>query len=60
MPIITLLDYLGTLVIPVSDAREAVRKRMGIFGVVVLATMTAIGGGTVRSALLRLCQSYIQ
>jgi len=46
------LDYMGTFAFGVSGAMVAVRKKMDIFGVVVLAIVTAIGGGTVRDLLL--------
>lgn len=46
------LDYLGTFAFGLSGAMVAVRKKMDIFGVVVLATVTAIGGGTIRDLLL--------
>jgi len=50
--ILQALDYLGTFAFGLSGAMVAVRKKMDIFGVVVLATVTAIGGGTVRDLLL--------
>ena len=47
-----LLDYLGTIAFAISGALKAVRKEMDVFGVIVLAIVTAIGGGTIRDALL--------
>jgi len=52
MQAIQLLDYLGTAAFAVSGALKGVRKGMDIFGVAVLATVTAIGGGTIRDTLL--------
>lgn len=52
MPIILVLDYLGTVAFAASGALKAVRKGMDVFGVVVLALVTAIGGGTIRDLLL--------
>ncbi len=46
------LDYLGTFAFGLSGAMVAVRKEMDVFGVAVLATVTAIGGGTVRDMIL--------
>ena len=46
------LDYLGTFAFALSGAMVAVRKQMDVFGVVVLAIVTAIGGGTVRDMIL--------
>jgi len=52
MWVILVLDYLGTAAFAVSGALKGVRKGMDVFGVAVLATVTAIGGGTIRDALL--------
>jgi len=50
---IQFLDYLGTFAFAVSGALKGVRKGMDVFGVAVLATVTAIGGGTIRDTLLK-------
>jgi uncharacterized membrane protein YeiH len=47
-----LLDLLGVAVFAVSGALAAGRKNMDPFGVVVVAVITAVGGGTVRDLLL--------
>ena len=52
--LLLVLDYLGTLAFAVSGALKGIRKGMDIFGVTTLAVVTAIGGGTVRDALLDL------
>ena len=52
MTTIQFLDYLGTAAFAVSGALKGVRKEMDVFGVAVLATVTAIGGGTIRDTLL--------
>jgi uncharacterized membrane protein YeiH len=49
---LTLLDYLGTFAFAVSGALKGVRKAMDLFGLTVLAVVTAIGGGTLRDVLL--------
>jgi uncharacterized membrane protein YeiH len=46
------LDYLGVAVFAASGALAAARKNLDILGVVVIATVTAIGGGTLRDVLL--------
>ncbi len=46
------IDLLGIAVFAVSGTLAAWRKQMDGFGVVVLATVTAIGGGTVRDVIL--------
>jgi len=52
MLFLMLLDCLGTVAFAVSGALKGVRKNMDIFGVAVLALVTAIGGGTLRDSLL--------
>lgn len=50
--IIHLLDLVGTAVFALTGALAAGRKRMDIFGVVVLGCVTALGGGTLRDVIL--------
>ncbi len=47
-----LLDLLGVAVFAMSGVIAAGRKRFDLFGVAVIATVTAIGGGTARDVLL--------
>jgi uncharacterized membrane protein YeiH len=47
-----ILDLVGVGVFAVSGALAAGRKRLDLLGVVVLALVTAIGGGTIRDVLL--------
>ncbi len=51
-PIPQVLNFLGVGVFAISGALAAGRKRMDLFGVFVLATVTAIGGGTLRDLVL--------
>lgn len=46
------LDFAGTFVFAVSGAHAAVRRQMDIWGMFVLAFVTAVGGGTLRSILM--------
>lgn len=46
------LDYAGVFVFAASGALLATRKKMDIFGMLVLALLPAVGGGTVRDLLL--------
>lgn len=46
------LSLLGVAVFAVSGALTAGRKGLDLFGVTVIATVTALGGGTVRDLLL--------
>ena len=47
------LDILGVVVFAISGALEAGRRRMDVFGAVVVALVTAIGGGTLRDVILQ-------
>ncbi len=50
--VLYLLDMLGVAVFAVSGALTAGRKSLDLFGVIVIAVITAIGGGTIRDLLL--------
>lgn len=47
-----LADLFGTFVFAVSGALMAGRKSMDLFGVLVIAIVTALGGGTLRDVIL--------
>lgn len=51
-PMLYVLQVLGVAVFAASGALAAGRKRMDLLGVVVIAIVTAIGGGTIRDVLL--------
>ena len=44
-------DIMSTVAFAVSGAMVAIDKRMDVFGVIVLAALTAVGGGMVRDVL---------
>lgn len=46
------LDIIGTIAFAISGALAAIRKRMDLFGVLIIAFVTAIGGGTIRDLLI--------
>lgn len=50
--LLRLTDLLGVGVFAVSGALAAGRKSLDLLGVIVIATVTAIGGGTTRDVLL--------
>lgn len=54
LPITSLqvMDFLGVAVFAVSGVLAAGRKHLDWFGVLVIATVTAIGGGTLRDLLI--------
>lgn len=50
--IILSLDILGTLVFAMTGLLAASQKRFDLFGAIVLAMVTAVGGGTLRDVIL--------
>lgn len=50
--VLYMLDLFGTAVFAVSGALAAGRRRMDLFGALVIAAVTAVGGGTVRDLIL--------
>ncbi len=52
MSIFDFLDLLGTAAFAVSGALFAIKKRMDTFGVLIIAFVTAVGGGTLRDMLI--------
>ncbi|UKJ08636.1 trimeric intracellular cation channel family protein [Solitalea lacus] len=52
MSILTVFDILGTIAFAISGALAAMNKRLDIFGVLILAFVTAVGGGTLRDVLI--------
>ncbi len=52
MSLVYLLNLFGVAVFAISGALAAIRARLDLLGVLVLAIATAIGGGTLRDLLL--------
>lgn len=52
MTLLSLLDFFGTAVFAVSGCLAAGRRRMDLFGALVLGMVTALGGGTLRDLVL--------
>jgi uncharacterized membrane protein YeiH len=50
--LLAVVDFVGVSVFAVSGALAAGRKQLDLLGVIVLALVTAIGGGTIRDVLL--------
>ncbi len=46
------MDIVGTFAFAVSGAMMAIRKEMDVFGVNILALMTAVGGGALRDVFI--------
>ncbi|WP_207515310.1 trimeric intracellular cation channel family protein [Longitalea luteola] len=47
-----LIDILGTCTFAVSGVFAAMQKRLDVFGILIIAFITAIGGGTLRDMLI--------
>lgn len=52
MEVVYFLDFLGTFAFAVSGALVALDKKLDLFGVVIIAFVTAIGGGMLRDILI--------
>lgn len=50
--LVHVLDLIGTVVFAISGAALGVERRMDLFGVLVLAFVTAVAGGTLRDLLI--------
>ncbi|MBW4891039.1 trimeric intracellular cation channel family protein [Mucilaginibacter sp. HMF5004] len=49
---IIIIELFGTIAFAISGAVSAIEKKLDLFGVLVLAFVTAIGGGTIRDVLI--------
>jgi uncharacterized membrane protein YeiH len=47
-----ILDILGTISFAISGVLIAMNKRMDVFGVLIIAFVTSVGGGTLRDVLI--------
>ncbi len=47
-----ILDIIGTVAFAISGTLVGLSRRMDIFGIIVLAVLTAVGGGMVRDVLI--------
>lgn len=52
LSIFNILDLLGTIAFAISGALSAMNRRLDLFGIFIIAFVTAIGGGTVRDVLI--------
>ncbi len=52
MSLLELFEYIGTIAFSISGAMVAIENKMDIFGVVMLALTTAVGGGMLRDIIL--------
>lgn len=52
MSIITVLDLIGVFVFAMSGVLAATEKKLDLFGAIIIAFVTALGGGTLRDLLM--------
>lgn len=52
MKLILLIDILGTIAFAISGVLAAMNKRLDPFGILIIAFVTAVGGGTLRDILI--------
>lgn len=52
MDFLTIIDILGTISFAISGVLTAMQKRMDVFGILIIASVTAVGGGTLRDLLI--------
>ncbi len=50
--VLQILDILGTIAFAVSGVLAAMHEKLDLFGVLIIAFVTAIGGGTLRDVLI--------
>lgn len=48
----TVIDILGTIAFAISGVLVAMDKKLDVFGVIIIAFVTSIGGGTLRDVLI--------
>lgn len=53
MDFILILDILGVVAFSISGALAGIRKRLDPFGILIIAFVTSVGGGTLRDVLLQ-------
>lgn len=58
--IIFILDLIGVVAFAISGVLTAIRKRMDLFGILIIAFVTAIGGGTLRDLLIDKPVAWLQ
>ncbi|MGO3707571.1 MAG: trimeric intracellular cation channel family protein [Mesonia hippocampi] len=52
MDYLFIIDTLGVIAFTISGVLSAIKKRMDLFGIFIIAFVTAVGGGTIRDLLI--------
>lgn len=50
--VFTLIDILGTAAFSISGVFAAMEKKLDVFGIFIIAFITAVGGGTIRDVII--------
>ena len=50
---VSILEYIGTVAFAISGALIAIENRMDLFGVIILGSVTAVGGGLLRDIIIQ-------
>ena len=51
--VVTVLDRIGIFAFAFAGAQAGIRRRLDVFGVLVLGLVTATGGGVIRDVMLQ-------
>ena len=60
MTVLSVLDYIGVFAFSISGILAASEKQLDLFGGIIIAFVTALGGGTLRDVLLNTDISWMQ
>jgi len=60
MSLILFIDILGTIAFAISGVLTALNKRLDPFGILIIAFVTAVGGGTLRDILINVPVAWMQ
>ncbi|MGX1024214.1 trimeric intracellular cation channel family protein [Psychroflexus sp. MBR-150] len=59
MDFIFVLDILGVIAFSISGVLAAMRKGLDVFGILIIAFVTSVGGGTLRDVLIKANVSWL-
>lgn len=59
MDFILIIDLLGVIAFSISGVLTAMRKELDVFGILIIAFVTSVGGGTIRDVLINSDVSWL-
>jgi uncharacterized membrane protein YeiH len=59
MDFILIIDLLGVVAFSISGVLTAMRKELDVFGILIIAFVTSVGGGTLRDVLINVDVSWL-